>query len=637
MRRTRIARWTHAAVCALCLAGVPPTSRAGDSSEPVPAPRAPAPAKAPSPADEEVRRFAGDLESPDTKTRTRASEALGARYPEAASAIQSLLDAVGDEAGEVSGAAVRSLLMLGVRGQDDATQILQTLPATAHAFFERTLARLGRTTGPVSAADFADAVLQARASGRDALRAALLLLAMNPFEFIETDMAHSVAYADAHGLIEVARPWLEDADPATRRTASAAIALLGRAEVSSPWGRRHVTDETESSPSLHMLLDRAAPVARMGAFLLLANGAPHAEGVRDRIMRASIRIPAANPTADADGVPGGQPGSEDARRGFTDDGLGGAAYEYLKSGCRKGRAVDRCAYAQLTPQRRHVLETIWAAEVTGWTTNDPTLPIKTDSIYTMGRDRDLTAVAVKSVPRIMDAFRARSEFSRALLTPLIPREPEDLILPPDPIPADRVTAVGGLDADTPPDPSIALAWLVSTAPPGVAPASLKFLGALTLRRALVAPDRLPERREAAAVLVDLRDGNIVPVETILAALQAPGTRRDGVAEIALLKALNFHYLGGRAIAPIAKSAERRPGDETSDGPAAWPHIEGALSVKVRGFAGELPTLRRLAAIDALGAVGDEKQKAKEVLAPLTKDPDPRVRYRAAKALRRLGP
>ncbi len=51
---------------------------------------------------------------------------------------------------------------------------------------------------------------------------------------------------------------------------------------------------------------------------------------------------------------------------------------------------------------------------------------------------------------------------------------------------------------------------------------------------------------------------------------------------------------------------------------------------------EAPALRRLAAIDALGAVVGDKAKAKEVLVPLTKDSDARVRYRAAKALRRLG-
>jgi HEAT repeat protein len=46
---------------------------------------------------------------------------------------------------------------------------------------------------------------------------------------------------------------------------------------------------------------------------------------------------------------------------------------------------------------------------------------------------------------------------------------------------------------------------------------------------------------------------------------------------------------------------------------------------------------RLAAIDALGRADPEGRGASQAaLKPLASDPDPRVRYRVARALRRLG-
>lgn len=66
--------------------------------------------------------------------------------------------------------------------------------------------------------------------------------------------------------------------------------------------------------------------------------------------------------------------------------------------------------------------------------------------------------------------------------------------------------------------------------------------------------------------------------------------------------------------------------------AGWPRVIPALeALKV----GPQRAFVRLAAIDALGAVAGDRTEALGIVAALAADPDARVRYRAARALRRL--
>lgn len=581
----------------------------------------------------DITTVAAGLEAPEAAVRERSAETLGTRYPAASIAVPVLLEAASDEDPAVRRAAVRALQLLGRRGQEDAARALTALSPAARAFYAESLPIFQALGESLTVGDFATVLL--RGAEANVERDALYLLAMSPVELAARDFVRAVAYRDATGCMEIARARLGADDPATARAAAATVALLGRAAVAA--GSRGTTsDGTESSPSLLPLLSSTDSVVGVAGFLVFANGAPHGDGVADRAVEACLRIPA--PV-----LPRADDPSRSSRGGrgievspFVESGLGRAAVEYVVTGFRRGTSIGLGAFPPELRVQRELLESHWKHQVALWTSDVEGNPIDTALVYAVGRDARFAGLAAPSVPDLFRVLRAHSAVARQLLDPTDPSDPGGAVVLDDPVPADTDDARVRRGRAFWPDPVIALAWLALVAPAERAPASLKAHAARVIRRALVAPNRMAERRAAAAVVADLGCDRTVPATTLLASLAADGTRRHGPTEVTLLRALAVCGVASRGIGEIARYAVASESVPEGMAPVR-PHIERVLAGDSRELDAEIPLLRRLAAVDALGAAIDAagRARARDLLALLAKDPDARVRYRAAKALRRL--
>jgi hypothetical protein len=620
VRRIAVSAWI-ASVAVLALGA--PGTRAADA----PTPAAPGAAS-------DVATVAAGLEAPDAAARAKATEALGTRYPEAAAAVPVLLDATRDEEAAVRAAAVRALRLLGRRGQEDAAKAWTTMSAADLALLDealRSVAALGRAAVPM---DLAHLLIEALSARPEAAGSALQILAVLPVRTPDREFSLRIALRDGLESIAVGLPFLASTDATIARAAASVVTILGRAAVAAPFGAAP-EDDTASATALVDLLGAATPAVRFAGWRLLACGAPHSFRTAMTVVKQATALPA------GESLPFELPPppiaidrrtSEPAARS-----LGPPAATLLTEGRKaSGQEDDVEVRTWLEIGEKNLVRDAWRAALGTWIgarherRTDPTV------VFAIGQDAESASLAAKSLPRLLDTERSEHEASRTLLQPIDPSAPTDTV-------PQETEAEWARHADpNRADPCLSLAWLSHRVPEAEVDKGLRARTAGALRRALVTPNRLADRRTAAAILVDLGKPDLVPPASLLVALKAPGTKADAFVEIAVVAALAVGPLPDEGIAPLAPLATEpaaRPAGSPEDrarAGALLPLLEPALAMKSEGSWAEIPALRRLAAIDALGAVTGDKAKAREVLAPLTKDADTRVRYRAAKALRRLG-
>ncbi|MFO0932291.1 MAG: hypothetical protein U1E39_06235 [Planctomycetota bacterium] len=621
MNRRLITRTTFATLAALAPVAAIRPAHAAD------APPAPAAAN-------DVAAIAAGLEAPEAAARAKAAETLGARYPEAAVAVPVLLDATRDEDAAARTAAVRALRLLGRRGQEDAAKAWTTMPAADLALLDealRVVAALGPAAMPL---DLAHLLIEACGARPEATGSALQLLAMLPVRTPDREFSLRVTQRDGLETIAVGLPFLASTDARIARAAAAVVTILGRSAVAAPFGAAP-EDDTASAKALVDLLGAPAPAVRLAGWRLLACGAPHSFRTAMTVVKQATGL-AAGTSVPSELPPG--PIEIDRRTGdAAARSLGPPAVTYLTEGRQAGdREDDVQLRTWLEVGARNLVRDAWRAALSTWIgarherSTDPSV------VFAIGQDAEMASMAAKSLPRLLDTERSEHETSRNLLQPVDPSAPTE------PVPQETEAEWAPHADPNRANPCLSLAWLSHRVPEAEVDKGLRARTAGALRRALVTPNRLADRRTAAAILVDLGKPNLVPPATLIAALDAPGTKADAFVETAVVAALAVGPLpdaGVARLAPLATKPAAQPTvkpDDRARAGALFPLLQPALALESEGSWVELPALRRLAAIDALGAVAGDKAKAKEVLAPLTKDPDARVRYRAAKALRRLG-
>ncbi|MBL9089386.1 MAG: hypothetical protein JNM10_19765 [Planctomycetia bacterium] len=628
MNRRSITPTTIAALAVLAAAALLRPAHAAD------APPAPAPAAA-----NDVATIAAGLEAPDAATRAKAAETLGARYPEAAVAVPVLLDATRNEDATVRTAAVRALRLLGRRGQEDAAKAWTTMSAAGLAFHHdvfRIVAVLGAATTPV---DLAAGFTEACAGGAELIRAGLFCLATLELRPPTLRFASAVARRDAANCLAVAAPWLRSSDATIARAAAAVVTILGRSGVSEFERERAPDDATASSPAIVPLLSSRREVVRFAAWRLLATGAPHSPATGAAALSALKALPTREGSA-------GRSLEFDAplRVEYAD---GWAAARSLGAIARTAGPPRSVAAPKTDGERLAALLSVeawdearraWALAVDDWKRLQLDETPEVEIVFVAGRDATLVADAAGSIRALLDRERRFGHRARALLALVDPNAP------PDAVPDDPAAPTPSLWPTTRASACLALAWLAQRTPAALLDDGVRIRSAAALRRALVEPGQYEDRRMAAAAVADLNRRELVPPSTLVAALQARGTVADPSLTIAVLHAITANGDAPSEFVPLAAPFATAPTPPSYVPTAAdrlrfaagWPYVLAALEVKSAGESAEDPTLRRLAAIDALSAVVGDKAQAKKVLEPLTKDPDARVRYRAAKALRRLG-
>ncbi|MBL9089385.1 MAG: hypothetical protein JNM10_19760 [Planctomycetia bacterium] len=621
MNRRSITPTTIAALAVLAAALLRPAHAAD-------APPAPAPAAA-----NDVATIAAGLEAPDAATRAKAAETLGARYPEAAVALPVLLEATRDDDATVRAAALRAVRLLGRRGQEDAAKAWAAAPAAdlaaMHEAF-RFIFTIGQALTPT---DIAHLILEAAAAKSPLPPVALHLFTLCPVRLRDGELEYRIALRDALGPIEVVLPFVASKDPATARAAAAAATILGRSAVAAPFGAAP-EDDTASAPQLAAMLSAEAPAVRFAGWRLVANGAPHSFRTAMTLVKLAAALPKDNRGL-GDEPPDFAVERDDVEAAARS--LGTPASTFLTEGrAATGEEDDRTVRTWLEVGAKNLVRDVWRAAMAEWVGPRHRRQVSLRLVLAIGEDTELASMAAKSLPRLVDTERSESESSRALLQPVDPNAPAD------PVPQDTAEEAPEEPWRRQPHRCLALAWLAHRVPEAEVDKGMRARAAGALRRALVAADRIPDRMTAAAILVDLGKPGLVPPATLLASLQASRTKESAPTELNLLAALAVGPVPDEAIArlaPIATVTQPAPAiPPNSRGPIATdaPFFQPAMAMENGGAFFEFPVLRRLAAIDALGAVTGDKAKAKEVLVPLTKDADARVRYRAAKALRRLG-
>ncbi|MBL9089384.1 MAG: HEAT repeat domain-containing protein [Planctomycetia bacterium] len=622
MNRRSITPTLFAALVALAATAVLRPARAGD---------APAPPAAAS----DVATIAAGLEAPEPATRAKAAETLGTRYPEAAVAVPVLLDATRDEDATVRAAAVRALRLLGRRGQEDAAKAWTTMSAAGLAFHDEVFRFLGSLGAAVTRTDLAVAFATASTASADTMRAALLGLPLLRLRAPYGEFAMDTGLGDGLGLLAVARPWMASGDAATARTAAAVVTIIGRSAVT---GVEATDDGTASAGTLRPLLAAPSPVVRFAGFMLIGVGAPHDADTRAAVLDAAARMPeseAEQVTLEPEAAPFRVTRNHAL---FAARSLGVAARALVLASHPMPEHLDGVQVRYLLDVgARDEVASAWARELAARSSPRSERPIDPSVVFAIGRDATFAAAAAPALPRLFAAAARNSAASRELL---LPAEPE---AGSGSGPSGDAAAERG-DASATASPCIALAWLAHHLPTALLADDERVLAQRVMRRALSPRARPADQRVAAAVVIDLQRPGLVPPATLEAALASPAPRDDAVLATLLLRAIATVGDAPASIIAIATPYAIHPPEpawepdaaERAEHAAGWPFVREALEVRAMGSRVEAPVLRRLAAIDALGAVVGDKAKAKEVLAPLTKDADARVRYRAAKALRRLG-
>lgn len=582
----------------------------------------------------DVATVAAGLEAKDAATRAKAAEALGTRYPEAASAVPVLLDAARDEDAAVRAAAVRALRLLGRRGQEDAAKAWTAMSAADLGVPPEGVRLVLRLGLALTTTDLSHLLLETAAMKSPVPASALHLFTLCAVRPRDRELEYAIALRDALASIGVVLPFLASKDPAIARAAASSVAILGRSAVAAPFGAAP-EDDTASAPQLAAMLSAEVPAVRYVGWRLVGIGAPHSFRTAMTVVKLAASLP-----KDNRGL-GDEPPDFAVERDHVEAAarsLGTPASTFLTEGrVATGEEEDRDIRTWLEVGAKNLVRDVWRAALAEWVGPRHRRQVSLRTVFAIGEDAELASMAAKSLPRLVDTERSESESSRALLQPVDPNAPAD------PVPQDTAEPA---EPEEPwraqPHRVLALAWLAHRVPEAEVDKGLRARAAGALRRALVTADRIPDRMTAAAILVDLGKPGLVPAATLLASLQALRTKSSAPTELNLLAALAVGPVPDDAIARLAEIATVTPpapvipkgdrGPITADAPFFQP----AMAMEYFGAFWELPALRRLAAIDALGAVVGDKAKAKSVLEPLTKDPDARVRYRAAKALRRLG-
>ena len=622
MNRHSITRTTFATLAVLtALAAIRPAHAADAPPTPAPAPAG------------DVATIAAGLEAPEAATRAKAAETLGTRYPEAAVAVPVLLDATRDDDATVRTAAVRALRLLGRRGQEDAAKAWTTMSAADLGVPLEALRLVLRLGPALTPTDLSHVLLETAAVKSPVPAGALLLFTLREVRSRDRELEYRIALRDALESIGVVLPFLASKDPAIARAAASTVTILGRSAVAAPFGAAP-EDDTASAPQLTALLSSDVPSARYVGWRLVANGAPHSFRTAMTLVKLAAALPKDNRGL-GDEPPDFAVERDDVEAAARS--LGTPASTFLTEGrAATGEEEDRTVRTWLEVGAKNLVRDVWRAAMAEWVGPRHRRQVSLRLVFAIGEDAELASLAAKSLPRLVDTERSESESSRALLQPVDPNAPAD------PVPQDTAEQAPEEPWRLQPHRCLALAWLAHRVPEAEVDKGLRARAAGALRRALVAVDRIPDRMTAAAILVDLGKPGLVPPATLLASLQANRTKESAPTELNLLSALAIGPVPDEAIARLAPIATVTPPapviPPNSRGPIATdaPFFQPAMAMEHGGALFEFPVLRRLAAIDALGAVVGDKAKAKEVLAPLTKDPDARVRYRAAKALRRLG-
>jgi HEAT repeat protein len=564
-----------------------------------------------------VEAHARDLLDPAATRRVEAARALGNLYPEGAEAVPLLVEAADDEDEAVRREAVVALRVLGRAGQQVAARESARFPEPTLRLMSLVgvLHSLGRM-----ATDNWLLSLHARDGGADGLRAGLFALAAYPEHVLDPWARNTAPY---RGAIYVALPFARSKDARMAEAARAALAMAGRTAVAG----RDVGPSATSAPELLPLLGARHDAVRWFGWRLLAEGGPHDAATIDAILEAFAALP---PETDDDtmaapqlrmtrkvGLPTlfavGRPAWEaiDEEYASQDVNVSEALSGYLRAG-----DLERAGAAWAT-----YLEWIGGEPVGG-------ALVGTEDLRWPQREPTLAAAVVPRIGKLLESIAS----STAPLLDKRTKLPEGL--PDDPAEA--------WDDGRRSHTIVLLAGLALRAPQGVGPPATRDWAVRTMRRALLLPGS-PVRRPAALIVAGLGHGGPVPSDDLLRALGARLSREDPLTALALFDALASVGLPASGLAqvlpylampPPAPGAD--PEEPRSEYTSFLPHLEAALQIHDRGLMGLAPAQIRLRAIDVVGGMTEGRDAARAALTPLASDPDPVVRSRVARALRRLG-
>jgi hypothetical protein len=189
---------------------------------------------------------------------------------------------------------------------------------------------------------------------------------------------------------------------------------------------------------------------------------------------------------------------------------------------------------------------------------------------------------------------------------------------------------------------LSVAALLASASPSALPTEARAASLTVLSNATRAPRNSKLSRAVMRRLDDVPAEDAVLAQAVAAALQSTEPSDDRSQDFRWAELLARF---DRVPAGVEPTLERLLAPPPPDPDVSildrlryangWPRVRPALAIKALGAGYSAPRRARLAAIDALGKVEGDPTKARSALASLGKDADPQVRYRAARALRRL--